>query len=585
MTFSSSWTPFARASTSLRTFPDRLRLDFSGPQRRHSDVGHECDDLLGLAVAALLPMWDMVNLAVFNASMVAMDYVLVITFLPCAVIIAEKHFDPMWKRFKNKAGRLEQRWDIVFAPRHGEKRCLERFYGGPFTDLILRWRRVLATVCVVVFIATVSISATLIKLDGEELRFLKEDHMENLAKIERELYTAPNNMHMTVKVFVGPTSENAWDLGDARNYLTPLEDNRGANKVEDAWGGGIVHTDSTFDLSKSQEDFVSLCEAVLVRMSATKWVSNSTHVHCFMRDFKRWAIWKGHGFPVAEDQLLTLLMAWRKDPGGWWNATQMAMGEFGLRDWWYPERTNFAVDSATKPTKIVGAWMALNDAPGGDMPDVDKHTPMQDALHGALIEALADIDSARAPIRLKWPFSRFYLDEPRAVPLCHVGRRHCHYSRHGHYPADDRKLAVEFDCRVHIGDYPVRRLSLMILIGWRIGNQACCLIVASAWLWRLCGAHDSLAIRRGRGPSVSGRRSKRWAFLSRRAPSSSSSSLALVLCQFEIFTFSANSCALSLVDCMFFYFGWGGRVTCCTGYSYSECFPLLLFFFFSTQNF
>ena len=40
----------------------------------------------------------------------------------------------------------------------------------------------LATVCVVVFIATVSISATLIKLDGEELRFLKEDHMENLAR-------------------------------------------------------------------------------------------------------------------------------------------------------------------------------------------------------------------------------------------------------------------------------------------------------------------------------------------------------------------------------------------------------------------
>jgi hypothetical protein len=497
------------------------------------------------AVAALLPMWDMVNLAVFNASMVAMDYVLVITFLPCAVIIAERHLHPMWKRCKKKSGRFEQRWDKFFSPRNGEKRCLEKFYGGPFADLIIRSRRVLAATCVVLFIVSVSVSVTLIELDGEELRFFKKGHMENLAKTERELYSSPNNEHLTVKVFVGPTSVNAWELGDAREYLTPLKNDRGDNKVEHAWGGGVVHTDSSFDLSKSQEDFVTLCDTILVRMRAraTKWVSSDeTHVHCFMRDFKHWAIWKGHGFPVPENQLLALLMAWRKDPGGWWNATQMAINEFGLQDWWYPERTNFAVDSATKPTKILGAWMALNvTIREGTMPDVEKHTPMQVAFRGALSEALADIDSAHitsANTFEVFPFYHFIWMSNALFRFAMSAIAIAITLATGIILLMTANWLLSLIAAFTLATILCTALSLMILIGWKIGlNQACCLIVASGMAvdYVVHMIHSYNHQKGTRVERVRGAFEEMGISVTSGAITSSSSSLALVLCQFEVF--------------------------------------------------
>ena len=62
-----------------------------------------------------------------------------------------------------------------------------------------------------------------------------------------------------------------------------------------------------------------------------------------------------------------LLMAWRKDPGGWWNATQMAMGKFGLRDWWYRAH-EFCRGQRHETDQNSKAWMALNVTLGETCP-------------------------------------------------------------------------------------------------------------------------------------------------------------------------------------------------------------------------
>ena len=98
-------------------------------------------------VAGLLPMWDFQNLAVFNASMVAFDFALVITWLPCAVIISHTYLTPAYDRCTLSLGIAKQKLPSP-QPLLVKPRCMERCFGGPFADCVIKFKWALSAVFV-----------------------------------------------------------------------------------------------------------------------------------------------------------------------------------------------------------------------------------------------------------------------------------------------------------------------------------------------------------------------------------------------------------------------------------------------------
>ena len=194
---------------------------------------------------------------------------------------------------------------------------------------------------------------------------------------------------------------------------------------------------------------------------------------------------------------------------------------------------------------------------------MDKHTPMQDALHGALIEALADIDSAHITSANTFevaPFSVF-------IWMSHALFR---------FAMSAVAIAITLATVIillmtanwllsliaafTLATILCTALSLMILIGWRIGlNQACCLIVASGmavdYVVHMIHSYNH---QEDAGRACQGGVRRDGHFCRPGAITSSSSSLALVLCPLKYFTFSANSCGCFAFGKLFFTLGGGG---------------------------
>lgn len=148
---------------------------------------------------------------------------------------------------------------------------------------------------------------------------------------------------------------NSWDIKDARPSVVLTE----SNNKNTFFNGGNINVYSSFNLAKSQEEFIDLCTNMQIEMK-TMDLTYAVEEYCFMKEFKEWSLWQGYGFPVKEDQFPTLLLDWRKDSGGYMNATMMSSQKNTDEFWWYGLCTGFALDDVLKPTKVIAAWASFN---------------------------------------------------------------------------------------------------------------------------------------------------------------------------------------------------------------------------------
>ena len=429
-------------------------------------------------VAGLLPMWDFQNLAVFNASMVIFDFILVITWLPCAVIISHKYLTPIWEIIKQRFGcgtkteKNDQQTQI-------KPRCMERCFGGIFADCILQSKWILSMVFLILLSTTVLVSIIFVQLDGEALKFFRPDHIETRTMEYRKKFSTPNNDYRIVTAVVGPDSMNSWDIKDARPYLVVTESNNKNTFVN----GGNINVYSSFDLAKSQEEFIDLCTNMQIEMK-TMDLTYAVEEYCFMKEFKEWSLWQGYGFPVKEDQFPTLLLDWRKDSGGYMNATIMSSQKNTDEFWWYGLCTGFALDDVLKPTKVIAAWASFNLTQKINVEyPLEEDMALQLKVENILTSVLDDIASPTMNINSAFVHSSFFLFswlkntlfkfalESIIIAIC------CATVIIVLMTAN---WWIALICFFTLCCILSTALNLMIIAGWKIGlNEACCLVVAA----------------------------------------------------------------------------------------------------------
>lgn len=242
-------------------------------------------------VTAVSPIMPISTLGVWAGILILLQFVLVITIYPCAIIIwhrfwrvrsfvncfrkpAEGELDspktPIWQRCLPAKWRNESN-----ARTGGEYRAIERFFRGPWISVIRRLRYLLIFLSLVLVAVSIWI-ATLLEPPEEQESFLPDDNELRVALTA--LDDAFPKSEPTLQLHVQVT----WGIKDVNRT--------GTSRFDPAEPGSVV-LDETFDLTSAAAqrhvwetcDFFEKQEELIFQKPTTE-----QSVECWIRDFKRW---------------------------------------------------------------------------------------------------------------------------------------------------------------------------------------------------------------------------------------------------------------------------------------------------------
>ena len=356
------------------------------------------------AACAFTPIWDISCFGVVNGVMVLCDYLLVITWLPAAIIIYEKYMvcccpfcspskiigllpccksagpktapAPVAKEAppsdsdESKAGEAgETAVESTGVAEQG--RWLERFFEGPFADFIIAFRFQILAVFGVLFLASTGTWIALLKADSEATAMFGEDHF----------YT--QTMDIKSKEF-GISSGGGWPIMCTMHFglddAEPWETD-GAHPAEIGAG------DSAGKALYAQQDvsidaFSTACAAFHAKLDELGETPTASY-DCWTDDFISWADRRGIDYASATGATLVgYVTEWRDDPGsgGWANVT--GMDEDGR----YQENTGFLIDG-DRISFSFGSFTSLMDATNPNDFSFDIMWRVHDALELSLAAA------------------------------------------------------------------------------------------------------------------------------------------------------------------------------------------------------
>ena len=313
--------------------------------------------------------------------MILADFALVMTLLPASVIILETKINPWWRRTCKKVKAKNQTAEGG-APDEADSpqpRKLEVFFGGKFADFVLQYRKYIIAAHLVLTIVSITVPAALLRMSNEEYTFAPPEHLlSRLESYPKKFQPEESFSPANLVLVAGLKASDPWSLADA--YPVSLEgvENSGP------WGNGKLHYQSDFDVGANQQEFIVACSAFHENMKKTKDARAHDVEYNIMADFAKWALWKGHGFPVNKDKFASLMIAFNDAPDGLLNASMRRYKSIGESPFVYRQRTGILMNKDKNDIKLV--WCGFNitslssgfgDA-YGDVDTVQKR--MDDAL-------------------------------------------------------------------------------------------------------------------------------------------------------------------------------------------------------------
>lgn len=242
-------------------------------------------------VTAISPIMPISTLGIWAGTLIILQFVLVITIYPSAVIIwhrfwrvrsflncfrkpAETDFNApqisLWQRC------LPEKWRSDPDPEAaGEYRKIERFFRGPWTSFVCRAKYVFVVLALVLVGVSIWL-ATRLEAPGEQEEFLPEDNELRVALSALVDAFPRNKASFQLRVRV------TWGIKDV--------DREGTSRFDTSEPGKVV-LDETFDLTSAaaQRHVLQTCD--FFEKQENLIIQEATilePVECWIRDFKKW---------------------------------------------------------------------------------------------------------------------------------------------------------------------------------------------------------------------------------------------------------------------------------------------------------
>lgn len=339
---------------------------------------------------AVSPIWDIQCFGVVSAVMVLADYLLVITFLPAAIIVRERYFPTQVKECPGSclkrsasigAAPSSDKVDEVQKPKVSKPRLVERFYGGVFADFIIKYRIHLTALFASILLSSLIIWNLLLVRATTTTNWFKSDHpYTQHDKMTKYKFLADrDDGKETSWLVAGVNTEDPWALTGGAHPAC-IENGYGETLDGKSCMGSANY--KGFDLAGNQQAWIdaSTAYAAELRLQGAAPHYETGHYN-FLIDFKRYVEWQGLAFPYAPTDPIDFaakLVEFRDSeeaPYGW-----MYLG--GQEE--YPgDQTGFHVEGST----IKAVFAGVNTTRDADRDSFDELYEVHEGAIQALKKA------------------------------------------------------------------------------------------------------------------------------------------------------------------------------------------------------
>ncbi|KAJ1448385.1 hypothetical protein M885DRAFT_147143 [Pelagophyceae sp. CCMP2097] len=327
-------------------------------------------------------IWDIKCFGVVNGVMVVADFLLVITWLPAAIIVRERYF-PDWLKAASFTQCAKSLVRLVLcrkpvlaepaplavqavsappssggpmstAPDYAQsERLLERFFYTSYGGFVYKRKRSILVVWSAIFAASLAVWTTLLLPDDKATPFFADDHVfEQWLRWSDEEFLLDRADDKTPSFLVfGVKQGDPW---------RDDQDSHPACIGDDPDCAGKPNY-SGLHFAKNQLAIAAACKAYGESLSSSGQMpqyETETNAYCFMSLFHKWALSKGLAVPYAatdEIEFASKLLEWRDSDDE----------PFGLRflnaaSAFYGENTGFVVSDGVVKAGWAGYNTSLN---------------------------------------------------------------------------------------------------------------------------------------------------------------------------------------------------------------------------------
>jgi len=337
---------------------------------------------------AVSPIWDIQCFGVVSAVMVFADYLLVITFLPAACIVRERYFPQQCKDCGTKAclksspvgaaPSSDDKVDEVRPPDAKKPRLVERFYGGPFADFIIKGKIPLTILFCGILVSSMIVWNLLLVRATSATDWFVSDHpftLHDKATKYKFLEERTDEKESSWLV-AGISEDDPWALtGGAHPACVEGETLDGKSCMGSAKYKG-------FDLAKHQQAWIDASTAYEdeLRAQGASPHYESGHYN-FMIDFKNYVLHQNLTFPYSPDdndafvaKLIEFRDSW-EPPYGWLH--------LGGQSEYPGDQTGFHVEGNT----IKAVFAGFNTTRDVDRDSFDELYDVHEGARAALKKA------------------------------------------------------------------------------------------------------------------------------------------------------------------------------------------------------
>jgi len=267
--------------------------------------------MAAFVATATSPLVDVQSFGVFVAFAILVDFALVITWFPACLVWYHNHLESRtcccWRisaeTFTERGLSKHQEEEPS-----QQKRCAERFLGGPFADFVVKRRVIVVGFFMLLFIGTAITGAQISPATSTD-QFLPADHpFQRISIIWNDKFPS-SAQDANAKVYL------TWGLKDV--------DRSGVNLLRDSKNKGAVMYDDGFAFDEAaQLHIFNVCmEVYQYSPAVSSFLSADLEaevlagkVECPLFDFKAWLESQGKAFPVPAAEVGSALSAFLKVP-------------------------------------------------------------------------------------------------------------------------------------------------------------------------------------------------------------------------------------------------------------------------------
>mmetsp|Transcript_31035 Transcript_31035/g.42030 ORF Transcript_31035/g.42030 Transcript_31035/m.42030 type:complete len:1162 (-) Transcript_31035:162-3647(-) len=260
---------------------------------------------------AATTIWDIAAFGCVAAVMIACDYILVITWLPSAMIINERYLQNICTWFtpsvivarvfykKKKENKRDEDEEEEEKPR-----TLEAFYGGVYADFVNEKAKLIMAGYAVFFVVATVTAGLCIQPDTKAPAFFSDDHFfvrsQEISADKFGITQTEEVGYLPFKLTFGLKINDPWDTKDVH----PCDVREDLDETKANFKPG-------FDVADHQQELSDACAAFQTSI-LNQGIADASSYYCWIDDFATWAEDNGYTFPIAPtSDFLAAALAWQ----------------------------------------------------------------------------------------------------------------------------------------------------------------------------------------------------------------------------------------------------------------------------------